>query len=276
MSTADLPAPKSSEADDIREHRQMQNNDYYKTSVRQLSKSTYFFPTSNLYEFQCVQKPIFIEILSNSTTISPAIQKNETICNFGEFLLTGQVDPSRSVTNYTEESTKLKGIEVNYIDRLEKKRRYLVEESARFGTNDFNLVKCQNPESSTQKVSVNLPLVNWTFSSEPYRSLYIEGCSKRCVLTAPRSQICGNKETIVEFNVSLTFWAYFAIRVFIGIISGTAFAMYEGAVIAILREHKADYGLQRIYGSIGGMISSPLSGMLIDYASQGKGYTDFR
>lgn len=57
---------------------------------------------------------------------------------------------------------------------------------------------------------------------------------------------------------------------------GTAFAMFEGAMIAVLREHKADYGLQRIYGGIGGMISSPLSGALIDYASQGKGYTDFR
>ena len=56
----------------------------------------------------------------------------------------------------------------------------------------------------------------------------------------------------------------------------TAYAMYEVAVIAILREHKADYGLQRIYASIGGMIASPLSGLLIDYASKGKGYTDFR
>ena len=63
---------------------------------------------------------------------------------------------------------------------------------------------------------------------------------------------------------------------FLGMIGGTAFAMFEGAVIAILREQKADYGLQRIYGSIGGMISSPLSGMLIDYASRGKGYADFR
>lgn len=65
-------------------------------------------------------------------------------------------------------------------------------------------------------------------------------------------------------------------RVFIGIIGGTAFAMFEGAVIAIVREQKADYGMQRVYGSLGGMISSPLSGLLIDYASRGKGYTDFR
>lgn len=66
------------------------------------------------------------------------------------------------------------------------------------------------------------------------------------------------------------------IILFSGVISGTAFAMFEGAVIAILREQKADYGLQRIYGSIGAMISSPLSGMLIDYASKDKEYTDFR
>lgn len=51
---------------------------------------------------------------------------------------------------------------------------------------------------------------------------------------------------------------------------------FSGAVIAMLREHKGDYGLQRIYASIGGMISSPISGMLIDYASENKGYTDFR
>jgi hypothetical protein len=67
-----------------------------------------------------------------------------------------------------------------------------------------------------------------------------------------------------------------AIRVFVGIIGGTAFAMFEGAVMAILREQKADYGLQRVYANIGGMISSPLSGILLDYASKGKGYTDFR
>lgn len=59
-------------------------------------------------------------------------------------------------------------------------------------------------------------------------------------------------------------------------ISGTSFAMFEGAVIATIREQKADYGLQRIYGNIGGMITSPLSGFLIDRASAGKGYIDYR
>jgi len=66
-----------------------------------------------------------------------------------------------------------------------------------------------------------------------------------------------------------------AIRVFVGINRGTAFAMFEGAVMAILREQKADHGLQRFYANIGGMMNSPLSGILMDYANKGKGYTDF-
>jgi len=63
---------------------------------------------------------------------------------------------------------------------------------------------------------------------------------------------------------------------FVAIIGGTAFAMFEGAVMAILKDQKADYGLQRVYANIGGMISSPISGTLMDYASKGKGYTDLR
>jgi MFS family permease len=85
-----------------------------------------------------------------------------------------------------------------------------------------------------------------------------------------------NLEETEVYNTRLTFWSYLSIRVFIGIIGGTAFAMFEGAVMAILREQKADYGLQRVYANMGGMISSPLSGMLIDYASKSKEYTDFR
>jgi hypothetical protein len=66
------------------------------------------------------------------------------------------------------------------------------------------------------------------------------------------------------------------VRVFVGIISATAFAMFEGAVMAILREQKADYGLQRVYANIGGTISYPIFGILMDYASKSKGYTGFR
>jgi hypothetical protein len=65
------------------------------------------------------------------------------------------------------------------------------------------------------------------------------------------------------------------IRLFVGTNRWTAFAMFEGAVMAILRKQKAEHGLQRFYANTGGMISSPLSSLLMNYASKGKGYTDF-
>lgn len=104
----------------------------------------------------------------------------------------------------------------------------------------------------------------------------LNGCHPRCVATTSRKVMCQNLKEVQERNVQLTFWMYLSIRVLIGIVGGTTFAMFEGAVIAILREHKADYGLQRVYAAIGGMISSPLSGWLIDWASRGKDYSDFR
>ena len=110
----------------------------------------------------------------------------------------------------------------------------------------------------------------------PNYSVVLSNCRARCLLTAPRANVCTNLEETEIYDVRLTFWSYMAIRVFIGIIGGTAFAMFEGAVMAILREQKADYGLQRVYANVGAMISSPLSGILMDYASKGKSYTDFR
>ena len=126
------------------------------------------------------------------------------------------------------------------------------------------------PLQVDSEVSVSVPLMY------PNHSVVLSSCRARCLLTAPRADVCTNLEETEVYNTDLTFWSYMAIRLFVGIIGGTAFAMFEGAVMAILREQKADYGLQRVYANIGGMISSPLSGVLMDYASKGKGYTDFR
>lgn len=37
-------------------------------------------------------------------------------------------------------------------------------------------------------------------------------------------------ENTVEYDIRLTFWIYLVIRVFIGMISGTSFAMFEGKI----------------------------------------------
>ncbi|KAK2582249.1 hypothetical protein KPH14_004595 [Odynerus spinipes] len=244
---------------DMRLNRKLKNNEFFKTSVRRLSQSNYFFPTNPLYEFTCTPS---------------SDNGNQTICTFGEF-----VDPSKEKNHRSMSRqlylSKLKKLDATEEDIEEQQQRYVVEKMSWDGET-FETTSCQNSNTDDQTIVVNVPLFDYTQSPEPYKVLSFESCTKKCIVTMPRKEVCSNMNMEVEYNVKLTFWLYLVIRVFIGIIGGTTFAMFEGAVIAILREQEADYGLQRIYGSIGGMISSPLSGLLIDYASQDKGYTDFR
>ncbi|XP_043801510.1 uncharacterized protein LOC122719615 isoform X2 [Apis laboriosa] len=261
--------------EDLREHRKLRNNEHFKTSIRQLSANEYFFPSNQMYEFSCSVSG-FIEDFEISTlnpAMSNRIYENRTLCTFNPII--SQKDNTNQTTNYHSYKSKLKILKSTEEDREKKRQRYLSEEIA-WTNKEFQKITCGNPDMETDRITLTLPLFNYSLSSEPYKILNTEDCSKRCIVTAPRSDMCSNTKMVIEYNVGMTFWLYFAIRVFIGVIGGTTFAMFEGAVIAILREQKADYGLQRIYGSIGGMISSPLSGLLIDYASTGKGYTDFR
>ncbi|XP_066601074.1 uncharacterized protein [Prorops nasuta] len=224
--------------EDMTENRKLRNNEMFKTSIRQLSESFYFFPTDRLYEFSCFESEM-IEEFENSTSYAVLNETSDGLtCTSGDVMTPEESKLDRSINYYLYRS-EMKALDESEEDKRENRRRYVVDRVAWVGS-DLKRVR------------------------------------RKCILTAPRKDICSNMDTTIEYNIRFTFWLYLAIRVFIGMIGGTAFAMFEGAVIAILREHKADYGLQRIYGSIGGMISSPLSGLLIDYASKGKEYTDFR
>ncbi|XP_014238903.1 major facilitator superfamily domain-containing protein 6-like [Trichogramma pretiosum] len=238
ISDSDMPH-KMKIIDDGRESRKLQNIEFYQVAIRQLSKNTLFFPANNprLVDFHC----------------SGADEARGRICRFKPDLSPS----SRSEKESRIFPTYLKALEVSGSDKEDSLRRYRSNSSS----------SCPASDERT-RVEVDLASSGESIASDE--------CTRSCIFTAPRAELCTNAKITVEYNTSLTFWAYLAIRVFMGVIGGTSFAMFEGAVIAILREQKADYGLQRIYGSIGGMISSPLSGLLIDYASEGKGYTDFR
>ncbi|KOC65506.1 Major facilitator superfamily domain-containing protein 6-A [Habropoda laboriosa] len=268
----DMPQEKEQ---DLREHRKLKNNENFKTSIRQFSKNEYFFPSNQLYEFSCTPSGFVEDFYSSTldTTMSKKMYENRTLCAFKP-IVTHKDNVSQAI-NYHSYKSKLKSLEITDEDREMNRQRYLAEEMA-WTEMEFQKITCGNSSLETDRIVLTLPLFNYSISSEPYEILNTEDCSKRCIVTAPRQEMCSNTDTVIEYNIRLTFWLYFAVRVFISVIGGTTFAMFEGAVIAILREQKADYGLQRIYGSIGGIISSPLSGLLIDYASYGKGYTDFR
>ncbi|XP_018349319.1 PREDICTED: uncharacterized protein LOC108752755 [Trachymyrmex septentrionalis] len=274
VAPSDLATVQSIQQEDMKEHRQLKNNEFFKTSIRQVSKTHYFFPTDQLFSFSCVSLSGHVQ--DNFTTdTSFRISRNHTSCVFDNFMKSK--DNINRTINYHLYKSKIKSLKPDEDDLQEEQQRYLSEKISWAGE-DLKKPICDDLESNiNNQITIQVRLYDHEANLEATnRVLNINECKKKCIVTLPRNAVCSNMNMEVEYNVKLTFWLYLVIRVFIGIIGGTTFAMFEGAVIAILREQEADYGLQRIYGSIGGMISSPLSGLLIDYASKGKGYTDFR
>lgn len=233
---------------ETRNHKTLKNNDRYKTAIRKLSENVYFFPAYSMYNFACNES-------------------NETYdCLFG------YKSKIANLEKRLDENLKYEIVpkEEDEDDDLEKRLIFNVTKL------EGHTTQCLSGfADSKEHISVTLPIFK-DGEEKPYKHFDLGSCGARCIATAPRAQICSNPSQVVELDMTLTFWSYLCVRVLVGVVSGTSFAMFEGAVIAILREHKADYGLQRIYATLGGMISSPLSGWLIDYASRGKGYTDFR
>jgi len=122
--------------------------------------------------------------------------------------------------------------------------------------------QCSSFDQSVHKVTVD---------DTTYRQ-----CRSQCVFETKRSLLCTNEEHIDEFNPQTTFWAYLLLRVTFAILLGGTMVLFEGACLAVVIEVKGDLGLQRMFGIIGVMIFSPISGALIDYYSQGKPVPDFR
>ncbi|XP_012526802.2 uncharacterized protein LOC105831309 [Monomorium pharaonis] len=265
----------TSQQENMKEHRQLKNNEFFKTAIRQVSKTRYFFPTDQQLPFSCMSQSGPIQHTDNFTTdISRRMYRNSTSCTFGSLMKSKDI-VNRTI-NYHLYKSKIKSLKPDEDDLREEQQRYLTEEISWAGE-DFQRPICDDPDSINNQISIQVRLYDHEANlKSTKRFLSANECRKKCIVTMPRNAICSNMNMEIEYNIKLTFWLYLGIRVFIGIIGGTTFAMFEGAVIAILREQEADYGLQRIYGSIGGMISSPLSGLLIDYASKDKGYTDFR
>lgn len=52
--------------------------------------------------------------------------------------------------------------------------------------------------------------------------------------------------------------------------------LFEGAVVSVVKQYDGDLGFQRIYGSLGPLVMTPLSGMLIDKFSSLYDTEDFR
>ena len=101
-------------------------------------------------------------------------------------------------------------------------------------------------------------------------------CKPQCISQVLRSDICANKDHVIVFNPLLTFWIYLVLRLVYQIFLNGSGNLFEGACLAIVTQVKGDLGLQRIFGLVGLMIFSPISGVLMDHFSIGKSIPDYR
>ena len=122
--------------------------------------------------------------------------------------------------------------------------------------------QCGSFDQSVRKVTVN--------------GTTYQHCRSQCIVETQRSLLCTNKKHTIEYNPQLTFWVYLLLRVMFHSLLGGTMLIFKGACLALTLQVNGDYGLQRIFGMIGVMIFSPISGALIDYFSQGQSTPDFR
>lgn len=130
-------------------------------------------------------------------------------------MFTFQNNVDRTI-NYHLYKSKMKSLEPDEEDSREERLRYSVEELSWTGEN-FRKPICENLDAMN-RVAIDARLYDRDAKtmSAPPQVLSTSACDKRCVVTAPRNEMCSNMDVQVEYNVSLTFWLYLVIRVFIG------------------------------------------------------------
>ncbi|XP_076041032.1 major facilitator superfamily domain-containing protein 6-like [Oratosquilla oratoria] len=101
-------------------------------------------------------------------------------------------------------------------------------------------------------------------------------CVLSCQALTPRDQLCHNNQTVEVFSPFNTCIACLLVRIIHTSLMSVCYALATGAIMAVLVEDNGDYGLQRLYLNLGSMLLTPLSGVLIDYASEVNGYPDYR
>ncbi|XP_047510240.1 uncharacterized protein LOC125053078 [Pieris napi] len=240
------PLSEDFDSKDRKRVRILTNNPNFNSTITQVSDNKMYFPTPRLYTMNCNDM-------------------NNITCLLGNFDLISELE---------------KDIYEDYRARIARHIEDDVDESPVYS---INAIQSRNKSFKDFEGVDSTTCIDRFKEAENDVEVMVQvgykefsKCYSACAMTIPRASLCENSQQQIDIDPSFTFWSYMALRVLIGIIGGTSFALFEGAVIAIIREQEADYGMQKVYGSVGGIISSPLSGLFIDYASRGKGYTDFR
>ena len=107
-------------------------------------------------------------------------------------------------------------------------------------------------------------------------STYYQICRPQCIVHINQTTLCDNKAHVIEHNPQLTFWVYLIIRILLCIVLEATFTILDGASLAVIMKVNGDVGMQNIFGIIGKIAFSPISGILTDYYSIGSDTANFR
>ena len=100
-------------------------------------------------------------------------------------------------------------------------------------------------------------------------------CEFHCDVVIPHNKVCTAEASDDDKNASLIFWLYASVKISSSFSVGITYTLFEVATIAVLKQYGNDYGLQRIYGSIGGIVFAPLAGLIVDSVGDGGTYRDY-
>ncbi|MPC09824.1 Major facilitator superfamily domain-containing protein 6 [Portunus trituberculatus] len=132
------------------------------------------------------------------------------------------------------------------------------------------------PHANASNVTY-LEVIHWSDAAFPTQTGgEVEECAIACSAAGARVDLCSNTVSVEVIDPMLTFWCYLLVRVLNGFTLAASFTLFDGAAMAILKEHSGDYGLQRLYGNLGAIFLTPISGLLIDRSSEENGDQDYR
>ncbi|XP_033209800.1 uncharacterized protein LOC117168332 [Belonocnema kinseyi] len=219
------------ETEDVRSHRKLKNDAFFKTSIREITNNTFYFPTDDLYQFKCNQ---IIDESKEGKNVTKILK-----CGFDQ-IYDREKSRNSQVIDYRPFKTTLKALE-STDDLLMEVKKYLVQKSNWTGQNLIN-VQCDNPERADRNILISAGNYN------------VMNCTQRCLLTAPRAEMCSNMKEQVVYNIQLTFWLYLAIRVFIG----TAWGYIESFLFWFLQDLGASQSLMGVTITVSGLAGLPL------------------
>ena len=107
-----------------------------------------------------------------------------------------------------------------------------------------------NVEFSMTCSSPQGQIFNPTISRSPYDQTCL---TLNCTLSQT------NFENDQNLKMKL-FWYYLSIRLVLDILKSSSMSLFDGASIAIIKQHGGDFGLQKVFGAIGSIIFSPIAG----------------